>query len=551
MVISFTPILVGTLAVAAASRTASDPNYWRDVRPVFTRHCTVCHNPRNLDKKDQGGGLSLATFDSFMKDRTTPVIVPGNSRESRLYQLLTSDNEDKRMPLDADPLPKADIELIRRWIDGGAKEGERPRRPETEPLAQPGPRRPARRLGTREVRLPSKVTLPEDLARDLKLAGPGPLDATLKVGPLAPVSAVAFTPDGKQLAVGGHGHVVLWDLAVGRPIRELDTVGTVHAIAYNADGSRLATAGGLAARAGEVRVFETQNWQLVATLPEHGDVVYDLDFSPDSKLLATASFDKTVKVWTLTDSRPIQTLKGHSDFAYRVAFTPDGKRLVSSSKDRSIKVYSTSTWQSERTLSGHNDDVLALALSRDSTYAISAGREPQLRWWVLDSGQNLRVQGGHKGTVNEVAVSRDGNRVASVGADATVRLWDAKDGRLLQSMTLPESEWLYCVAFSADARFVAAGSGNGVVYIGDVATASHRLTLLNPPAPQPGTRQWLAFAPEGYYDASEELAGLLQWRVGAHPVVSDAVASVLRRSDVGARALRGEPFEPPQFVASK
>src|SRR5260370_38177913 len=84
---------------------AQDLTYWQDIRPVFRKHCTVCHGSRYLAKPDVSGGLALAGFDVAMKGTTHPVIVPGKSAESLLVQLITTADVTKRMPPDGAPLP--------------------------------------------------------------------------------------------------------------------------------------------------------------------------------------------------------------------------------------------------------------------------------------------------------------------------------------------------------------------------------------------------------------------------------------------------------------
>ncbi len=541
----------------ASAAPADEPTFWSDIRPIFQKNCTICHSSKNIEKKDIGGGLSLTTFDAAMKDPKEPVVVPGKSAESKLFQLLITKDEDKRMPKDADPLPPSDLELIRKWIDEGAKEGERPKQaPADVPGADAasgaarGPKRPASLVRSLDVVLPSAAMLPAEVAKTLEPppAQPGKLDLALKIGPLPAVTALAYSPDGK-LVVGSYGAVAIWDLAKAELLKSIDLPGAVHSLKFSADGSRVAAAGGLPARSGVVTIFDTTSWQPVATLAEHNDVVYDAAFSPDGQKLATASLDKTVKIWTLADGTAIQTLKGHSDFVYSVAFTHDGKRLLSSSKDRSIKVYNTETWQSERTLSGHNEEVLALAVTADNYNVLSAGKEPQVRWWIIENGQNNRSQGGHSGTVNEIVVSKDGKRVASVGQDRSVRIWDGADGKLLRSIT-GATEWLYCVALSPDAKFVAAGSWDGLVRIWETETGRPLATLITPPSPDPAKPQWIATTPEGFYHASDDLAAIAQWRTGGQAVSGDILSATLRRPDQMQKALRGEAVESVQFRAA-
>lgn len=539
---------------SSAAEADNDTTFWKDIRPIFHKHCTICHSPKNVEKKDVGAGLALTTFELAMKGAQEPVVVPGKSAESKLFQLLIAKDEDKRMPKDAEPLSETEIELVRKWIDGGAKEGERPAEAASDLSGSPsaGVKRPTSLVRSLDVVLSSAATLTAEAAKTLEppTAQPGKLDLALKIGPLPPVTALAYSLDGKLLVAGSYGSIAIWDLASAELIKAIEMAGAVHAVTFNPDGSRLAAAGGLPARSGQVLVFDTTSWQPVTTLVEFNDVVYDVAFSPDGQKLATASLDKTLKVWSAADGKLLQSLKGHSDFVYSVAFTPDGKRLVSASKDRSVKVFNAQTWESERTLSGHNEDVLTVAVSGDSYHAVSAGKEPQLRWWIIENGQNNRTMPGHSGTVNELVFSKDGKRIASVGQDKNVRIWDGTDGKLLRTIS-GSAEWLYAVAISPDARFVAAGSWDGLVRVWETETGRPLAVLIAPPSPDPAKPQWLAATPEGYYHAAAELAAIAQWRTAGQSVAGAILESTLRQPDAVRKALRGEPVEAAQFPAAK
>jgi len=139
-----------------------------------------------------------------------------------------------------------------------------------------------------------------------------------KVGTL--VTAVAFTPDGKNLAAGClDGTVELWDVAAERVKKSFDAgPGGVYGVAIAPDGRTLATAG----QDGNAKLWDVDTARLVATLAGHKREVQDVAFSPDGRTLASASWDETVKLWETATARERLTLSGHRFSVLGVAFSP-------------------------------------------------------------------------------------------------------------------------------------------------------------------------------------------------------------------------------------
>jgi Tol biopolymer transport system component len=524
------------LAPTAFAQPAGEPTYWKDIRPILRKNCTACHSTKNLKEVDVSGGLALDTYEAIKKGGLKPVLHIGKAKDSELVKLLVIDDTDKRMPLAALPLPKEQIDLIRRWIDTGAKEGV----PEGGSDV-PVPTTP-RRTRKLDVTLPTSAAPPKGA---LGNNAAGKLELVLKVGPLAPVAAVTFSPDGKLLASGSYGQVTIWDLTTAQPVKVLTNVlGAVNDLRFSPDSKLLAAAGGQPSAKGDLRLYQVSDWKLLGTLRGHDDVVFSISFAPDGKHLASASFDKTVRVWNVASQKSVVTHTGHSDFVYAVSFSPDGKHLVSASKDRTVKLVEALTGKSVYTFSGMDQDVLAVAFSPDGKQVVSSGFEAGIYWWNPQKGEKVRVQNGHGIAVHELCFSKDGQLVVSAGADRTVRLWNGATGAPVR--TLSVGSMVYAVAISPDRKLVASGSFDGLTRLWDVQTGRHLLTFLSLPAAKDHF-DWLALTPEGYAGSSTELTKLGRWRVAGQTVAADAVWKLLRQPSNLARAARGEAVPTPTF----
>jgi hypothetical protein len=532
------------ITMGAPSSGEESPTYERDIKPLFSKRCTVCHNQKKLDDPDISGGLALDGFDAILAGtKEHKVIVPGRSTESELLKRLNEDDEDSRMPLLEKPLPEPQRDLVRRWIDAGA-----PRGVEVAPSALTAAT-PARRI-VRSLDLVLGVE--RKIPPKTEGFGPGgPVQIALKIGPLPSISALAFRGDGRQLAVGTHGEVLIWDLVDARPSLVLSELpGPVHALVFSRDGKRLAVGAGLPARTGSVRVYSVPDGTLVHDFAGHEDVVFGLAFRPDGVQLASASFDQSVRLWNLATGQPEGTFKGHSDFVYDVAYTPDGQSLLSVSKDRTIKLIDAKTLKERRTYSNHNEDVMALAVQPGGAKFVSSGIEPQLRWWGIDDEKPASRVNGHGGPVHQLAFSGNGKRLISAGGDSSVRVWDGASGTFQRSLPGP-TEWQYAVALSDDAGLAAGGGWDGIVRLWDANSGQLRATLLQPPSPSPSTVDWMILTPSGYVQASPEIRELIRWRIGGAEVPGTIPMSVFGQPEQVARQLRGEPVTEPSFSGPK
>ncbi|MBE9186204.1 AAA family ATPase [Microcoleus sp. LEGE 07076] len=324
------------------------------------------------------------------------------------------------------------------------------------------------------------------------------------------VTQVSFSPDGKTLASASFDKTVrLWRLD-DVPLKTLDGhQNRVQSVTFSPDGQRLASA----STDKTIKIW-SRTGVLLETLEGHTQKVSSVSFSPDGRLLASGSYDKTVKVWSLKEdginnsilpcpSAPLFpcspsvlfTLSGHTDSVMSVSFSPDGEIIASASKDKTVKLW-TRGGRLIKTLTGHQGWVTGVAFSPDGQMLASASDDGTVKLWNRDGGLLRTFEGAHNSFVLGVAFSPDGKMLASAGYDNSVKLWKV-DGTLVATLLKGSSDSVTSVSFSPDGLLVASGS-----YDRKVKLWSRSGTLLKTLTGHKDSVMSVSFSPDGKVLAS-------------------------------------------------
>jgi WD40 repeat protein/serine/threonine protein kinase len=298
---------------------------------------------------------------------------------------------------------------------------------------------------------------------------------------------VAISPDGNWLASAAGSTVKVWDLATRKEVFADKPKGEhgsrVNQVAFSGDSKLVASA----SDDETIKIWQVPQGTCTLTLqrskvPDAPPMPMKvLALHPEGKWLACAGDGDAIYLWDLM--RPKQeplSFAGHTEKITCLAFTPDGKQLVSGSADKSLKLWGLDG-QTLRSFGGHLAEVNGLALSRDGQLLASASSDKTVRLWDPASGQELRVLRGHASTVHGVAFS-PGNQLASCSGDSLkpgeIKLWEPATGEELNTFRWA-TQTVTGVVFSPDGKRLISAD-NQAVMIWDAANALESRSLRLP-----------------------------------------------------------------------
>jgi WD40 repeat protein len=263
------------------------------------------------------------------------------------------------------------------------------------------------------------------------------------------VHAVAFSADGRRVATGSSDETArVFEAASGKEVARLIHQGRVNAVAFRADGRYVATG----SDDKTARVFEAATGKEVVRLTLEGGV-NAVAFSADGRYVATGSDDKTARVFEAASGKEVVRLT-HEGAVNAVAFNTDGRYVATGSDDKTARVFEAASGKEVARLT-HNGQVDAVAFSMDGRYVATGSWDHTARVFEAASGKEV-ARLTHENYVYAVAFSADARYVATASNDQTARVFEAASGKEVARLT--HQGTVNAVAFSADGRYVATGS---------------------------------------------------------------------------------------------
>jgi WD40 repeat protein len=406
-----------------ASLFAADISYFRDIRPVMQRQCQGCHQP-----SIKSSNLDLTTYDGFKSGGKRG---PG---AGTVVRYLTGELKPQ-MPLGQPALTAAEIETFRAWIAAGALDDTPAEASDDKPI----------------IYLQPSV-----------------------------INALAFSPDGKSLAVSGNREVLIHALDGGStpPVRLAGLSERILSLVYSKDGSILVAAGGTPALFGEIQIWDVPTAKLRRSVTLTADTVFGASISPDNSKVAVGCTDNTLRIVDAAAGKELFKIGNHENWVLGTVFGEDGKRIVSVSRDRAVKLTDATSGAFLENVNLLRGELGAIARDPLKEVVVVGGEDRIPYIYMMDRPKNLKIADDttlirklerQDGAIAALAWSPDGTHIAVGGASPEVTIYDAESGKRIAACK-GHKAGIYAVAFSADGQTLATGGFDGMVRLYKVSS---------------------------------------------------------------------------------
>ena len=435
-------------------------NFNDDIRPILEARCFQCHRD---DKRE--GGLTMSSFTNLTAGGSSGqvLLAAGNPDGSRLFQMVLQEI-DPIMPPRGKPLDDDQLDLIRAWIQSGLRE-----KSDSKVV-----------LAKVEDKEPNPIFVAAQISD-----GPPPMPevqlAAYETETIRPHAArsMAVSPTATLMAIGADQQVLLYNLETFALLGVLPfEEGEIYTMTFSLNGEMLFVGGGREGDTAAAVLYDVRSGTRVGTYGTGYDTILSGDISPDHKMLAIGGPDRTVRVYNTNNGEMLYELTDHTDWIYAIRFSPDGELLSTADRQGGLFFWQASNGRAVEPLKGHNKAINDMAYTYDSNLMATAGNEGEIIIWDTWKYTQVRKINAHSGRVLSLHFRKDGQLVSS-GSDGLTKRWDANGKEVMKYEQL--QDWAYQARFANDGALVLATDWHGNIAVWDSEQGERKASLSTRP----------------------------------------------------------------------
>ncbi len=275
------------------------------------------------------------------------------------------------------------------------------------------------------------------------------------------VMGLAFIDNNTKLvSTGIDKHVKIWDIATGCLMQSWQSSAAIYKILVINDDQTLVCNG----ENHEILLWDIATTKIIKRFTGHSAIVMDMAVHPQGNILASSSFDTTIKLWDITTGECLNTLTDHSQVVWTINFNTQGTQLVSSSFDTTIKIWDFATGECLHSLSEHTRATVDAFFSPDDLTLVTASQDRTVRVWSVDQTTDQvdhwychKVLQGHQNSIWSIALNTIGTMLVSSDHDGVLKFWEAASWQCVKTLrSIPKA--IKAVAFYLPGNLLVSGS---------------------------------------------------------------------------------------------
>lgn len=372
--------------------------YSKQIAPLLRTYCVGCHSRVNSE-----GGVSLQAPDDILRGgEHGDVLDKQKPGDSRMLAVLVSSDDDHMPPKDEPQPTEAELNLLKQWIEAGAP-------------------------------FDSRVAMLPELPKVAPAKGNKSSIFAMQIDSQHRRLTGLF----RRAELRSESGELLWSINLPD--------GKVNDVLFSKDGTKALLATGTPGLSGRAVEVSLSSPTVQKEYAGHGDVLYAVASTPDESIVATAGYDRRIRLFNAATGEVLRELNGHNGAVFDLQFSADGSLLASASADATVKIWKVSTGERLDTLSQPLAEQYAVAFSPDDRFIYATGADSRIRQWKLVSRTSPQINPlltsrfAQEGTISQMKLSQDGRHLVTSSDLGTLKTWDAVRVLELSAHTLPKT----------------------------------------------------------------------------------------------------------------
>lgn len=345
-------------------------------------------------------------------------------------------------------------------------------------------------------------------------------------------TTLSIHPNNQEIVLGKvDSSAIVLDLFTGKKTKTLTDASTANLCqAYSKDGKLLAVAGGDR----KIRIYDATTYTLKQTLIGHQALIFDIQFSTNSNVISSASWDGTLRTWDIEKGTSTSYIKLEDGAPYILRYSPNDLYILSGDLNKNIDFWEADTRDKFRTLIGHSEPISGIEFSKDGQHIVTSSWDGKIKLWHTLTGMQVAKFNDKGAPIYSVSFSPDQHRIISGDGDRKIKFWNRETGELEEQLSGHISA-VTDIQLTSDGKLMISRGMNGEVIVWDYTKKKQLYTYLSI-----NRNDWIITTPSGYFDGSKKALQLVNYVSGMEVIALESLFDKYYTPGLARKVMDGE-----------